>query len=84
MVLGNINSGNTYYYTLIFSSDGTFTDADKVFNFGEWETYSGYGTYTFDGTTLTLHYSDGDVCPIKITLSGNSFVDDEGCVYYKR
>ena len=73
-----------YSNTMTFSSNGTFVDLEMEYYNGEWETYSDNGTYTFDGTTLTLRYSDGDVWSYKITISGNYFIDEDGWVYYKR
>ena len=69
----------------VFSSNGTFVITEKEYYNGKWETDSEYGTYTFDGTTLTLRYSDGYVDSLRITtLKGNYFVSEYGDTFYKR
>ncbi|MBQ7819019.1 MAG: lipocalin family protein [Bacteroidales bacterium] len=70
--------------TFIFSSNGSYTNSWSEYYNGEWKTGSDYGTYTFDGSTLTLRDSDGYVDSFRITLTGNYFDDGDGWIYFKR
>lgn len=68
--------GCTYYPVLVFSDDGTFT----------WEKYEPYreGTYTCEGTTLTLESDDGDVSEHEIVTHGASeWIEIGGDNYYQ-
>ena len=79
-----VSEGNTFSETFIFSSNGTFTYIFKDYYNGEWKTYPDDGTYTFDGSKINIRNSKGEEWTIGITLSDNYFIDEIGCVYYKR
>lgn len=70
--------------TLIFSSGGTFTETYREYYNGSWDSESYNGVYTFDGSTITMCYSDGDIDSFEIFISGNSFFTEDGEIFYKK
>lgn len=69
-----------YVETYTFSADGSYT------NNWEEEDYTGsdYGTYTYEGTTLTVHSSKyGDVEEYIVTISGDKLTLNGG-VYIRK
>ncbi len=57
--------------TLTFNADGTFVE---TYHSG---TEHDYGTYSYDGTTLTLVYSDGYQLRLPATLSGDELTIED-------
>ena len=70
--------------TLIFSSNGTFIETYSEYYNGSWDSESDAGSYTFDGSLLTIRYSDGDIDSFEIFISGNSLVTEDGDIFYKK
>jgi len=58
--------------TLTFGTDGSFVETYQ----DGYESETDYGTYSYDGTTLTLVYSDGYRESGPATLSGNTLTID--------
>lgn len=62
------------YDRYVFRTDGTYLN--------EWNEGKGVesdsGTYSYDGTTLTIHDSDGWTDSYRVTISGNRLTFDYG------
>ena len=59
--------------TYTFGADGKFIETWA----SQTQSESDYGTFTYDGTTLTLKYDDGEVASGPIIISGNTLTMDD-------
>ena len=72
------------YDRFIFNADGSYRNIGEDYEMGTW---TEFGTYTYDGRSLTLKTSDGNVDTFDVIVSGNEmiwYVEGERFVYVRQ